>query len=353
MEKTFDSRNDRAKKILDEVANQIISGGAVKYIHANLELFNEGEDIPCQRWSKLNKLLVILNDTMDARGIRQWHDSGRYIKTGASAFYIFVPLFKTEKDDATKTEEKVLSGFHLTPVYRVEDTIGKELGYQTRMRKLDVEKLPLFEVAKKLGVKVQKGLEGNAAGSFNLKTNTITMASSNPQVFLHELSHAIDHALGNYDSDYAFGEVIAELSSAFLGSLYGVKVDMNNTKAYIQAWSGKEHVVFKVLSALYRVEEIYHYIEKATSEIAKEKRTMKRKVKIPAKDGNNFILPFKTEDFKNRTQTYNEKNGTWVKRDSSTGKFIAVKSDGKPWGRIKIEDTQIAACNLPDLPPAA
>lgn len=31
---------------------------------------------------------------------------------------------------------------------------------------------------------------------------------------------------------------------------------------------------------------------------------------------------------KDRTQSYNSKNDTWVKRDSRTGKILDVKSDG-------------------------
>ncbi|GHT60357.1 hypothetical protein AGMMS50239_09200 [Bacteroidia bacterium] len=31
-----------------------------------------------------------------------------------------------------------------------------------------------------------------------------------------------------------------------------------------------------------------------------------------------------------RTQTYNPKTGTFVKRDSGTGRFMDVKSDGTP-----------------------
>ena len=32
-----------------------------------------------------------------------------------------------------------------------------------------------------------------------------------------------------------------------------------------------------------------------------------------------------------RTQTFNPKTGNWVKRNSETGKFMDVKSDGTPF----------------------
>lgn len=40
---------------------------------------------------------------------------------------------------------------------------------------------------------------------------------------------------------------------------------------------------------------------------------------------------------KNRTQTYNPKNDTYIKRDSETGRFIDVKSDGTPFKGVTKE----------------
>jgi len=41
---------------------------------------------------------------------------------------------------------------------------------------------------------------------------------------------------------------------------------------------------------------------------------------------------------KERSQTYNTKTDTWVKRDSDTGRFMDVKSDGKPFKGVRKED---------------
>ncbi|MDR2127080.1 MAG: hypothetical protein LBP63_09660 [Prevotellaceae bacterium] len=40
---------------------------------------------------------------------------------------------------------------------------------------------------------------------------------------------------------------------------------------------------------------------------------------------------------RSRTQTYNSQTGTWVKRDSNTGKFMDVKSDGTPFKGVTKE----------------
>jgi len=40
---------------------------------------------------------------------------------------------------------------------------------------------------------------------------------------------------------------------------------------------------------------------------------------------------------KQRTQTFNPKTETWVKRDSQTGQFMDVKSDGAPFKGVTKE----------------
>jgi hypothetical protein len=41
---------------------------------------------------------------------------------------------------------------------------------------------------------------------------------------------------------------------------------------------------------------------------------------------------------KDRSQTYNPKTETWVKRDKENGQFMDVKSDGKPFKGVRRED---------------
>lgn len=49
--------------------------------------------------------------------------------------------------------------------------------------------------------------------------------------------------------------------------------------------------------------------------------------------GNNF----RRGSVDNRTQTHNPKNDTWVKRDTNTGRFTNVKSDGMPFKGVAKE----------------
>ena len=251
---------DKAKEILDHLMAELTSDKVVSFIQNRL--FGDGISIPCHNWSYLNQFVAYLSGTNDARGYRQWQEAGRHVKKGAKAIHIFVPMLYKSKPEDPENEEKKLTGFKAMPVFRVEDTEGEELDYEIRLREFDPSALPLIDVAQSLGVSVSAGLTGDAAGWFNRKDKSITMGCNDGQIFLHELSHAVDNALPGKNEEYAFNEVVAELSAAFLATLYGHTCNLDNTIAYIRGWSGKSHVACTFVKALERVEAIYHYIEK-------------------------------------------------------------------------------------------
>ena len=176
--------------ILDGLVREVISGGAVAYIRDKVQRFDDGS-VPMQKWSLCNQMIAFFNGTRDARTFNAWKEVGRFPKKGSHSFQIVAPLFKTEKDNATDEEKRVLSGFTLINEFRIEDTEGKELPYQTRMKELKTEELPLIDVAQKLGIKVKADLCGMAEGSFSPFERVIRMNCTDKQVFLHELSHGI------------------------------------------------------------------------------------------------------------------------------------------------------------------
>ena len=69
------------------------------------------EGIPSDKWSITNKLIMLLlGNTTDARGYKQWQEAGRHIKKGEKAFYILAPntkKIKNEKDE----DEYIITGF--------------------------------------------------------------------------------------------------------------------------------------------------------------------------------------------------------------------------------------------------
>ncbi len=82
-------------------------------------------DIPSAKWSLVNRTLQFLAGTADGRGFNQWKTSKRSVKKGAKAFYILVPYMKTQENEKTGEEEKLLRGFMARPVFKVEETEGE------------------------------------------------------------------------------------------------------------------------------------------------------------------------------------------------------------------------------------
>jgi len=180
-------------------------------------------DLPSSKWSVLNRIIMFLSGTADARGFRQWTNAGRHVKHGAKAIYILVPRM-IKRETATETgeaeEEMVLAGFMGRAVFRVEDTDGEGLDYQ----QIELPPLPLMERAREWGLSV-KAVPGNYQyyGYFSQDKHEIGLASKDESVFFHELSH---YAHQRLTPDFKNApswekEVVAELAAAALCKIVG------------------------------------------------------------------------------------------------------------------------------------
>ena len=197
------------------------------------------DDRPCAKWSWLNRLLVLIRSTEDARGFKQWGDIGRSVKGGSKAIHILIPNMRTvTKKNAAGEEEKkkVLTGFSRLPVFRVEDTNGKPVDYPNVT---PPEPPMLLGVAKFWGIDVQYGaLLSKAQGDWNGKAGQIRLASHDAAVFFHELVHAGQQVVSGKQvkGTDPKQEVIAEFGAAILMRLYGIKGE-GNAYDYIRRYS--------------------------------------------------------------------------------------------------------------------
>jgi antirestriction protein ArdC len=173
-------------------------------------------NIPAHKWSLLNRTLMFIAGTQDARGFGQWKLAGRKVKKGAKAIYILAPYIKKEEDD----EKTVLKGFLTVPVFKVEDTEGDPLDYE----QIELPVLPLLERAEEWSIAV-KAIPGNYRyyGAYLLDKKEIVLASKEEVTFFHELSHvAHEKVKGKLKAGQdPFQEITAELSAAVLCSLIG------------------------------------------------------------------------------------------------------------------------------------
>jgi hypothetical protein len=185
---------------------------------------------PSSMWSFGNQLLMLLAGTSDARGFRQWSEAGRSVSKGAKAFYILGPVRKRvrrklseEHGEPGEQFADILVGFMPVPVFRYEDTNGRDLPvYEPKTPP------PLMEVAKRFGMKVQnERLAPGVYGATDHTNKTIILATEDHDVFFHELGHAIHRTFepksGHGQESEA--ETIAQLVAATLARLYGSPAD--------------------------------------------------------------------------------------------------------------------------------
>lgn len=238
-------------------------------------------DIPLAKWSLANQFICFRNNCFDCRGKNQWDEVGRHVKNGfQKAVFILGPRIIKIKDRDTKEEEEKLVGWRRIMVFPYESTEGEELPYIQQMKdEVKFDSLPLFEIAKEmqLNFKVQPGI--GYYGYFDSNKNEIALCTADEQVFLHELSHAIDQKVANYDNkDYDGGEIVAELSACFLASIYGKRADIRFTKNYLQNYikdgKNKAQFAYTLFKYLDRVRTIYKFIKdsaahKAISSVSK------------------------------------------------------------------------------------
>ncbi len=250
----------------------------------------KGNGKPSDRWSFFNRLIMLMNNTSDARGFKQWQKIGRRVKKGAKAFYILAPIRKKVPVKIRREEEIVnengevevveieetihvdkLVSFKPVPVFRYEDTEGKPLPEENLSIEIPYEFNGIIE---ELGLKVETTAFRNYYGTYNLKTKTIRLASPELIVFLHELAHAVDDHLHSIKGgQIAMQEVVAEFAAAVIASLMGYKTPLGNVKEYIEYYGFTE--LFKAFA---RVERVVNFVVERTT---KARLTNERALECP------------------------------------------------------------------------
>jgi hypothetical protein len=256
--------DNRVKEVLAGIIDRFKAGDMPKAIAYSVFPIPA---IPSAKWSLLNRLLMTIAGTRDARGFRQWQQEGRYVVKGAKAFYILVPYLKKVEEEGG--EKEVLRGFMAKPVFRYEDTDGKQLDYP----ELELPELPLAEVARQWGIEV-KAIPGNYSlyGYYSAARKEIALATKDECVFFHELAHcAHEKVQGSLKAGQdALQEIVAELASQALCRIVGKKPDdtLGNSYQYIESYATKLGVnaYTACLKVMSETEKVLNLILKGTPE---------------------------------------------------------------------------------------
>jgi len=196
-------------------------------------------DVPSSKWSLTNRTLMFLSGTMNGRGYRQWQQVGRFVRRGSRAFYILVPYLRWVEDDLGEQQHTLL-GFGAKPVFRVEDTDGEPLEYQS----IEVPDFALIERAHDWGIDVRAVPDNyRYYGSYSPGRKEIAVATSSEAVFFHELAHCADHIIKGHlkPGQGPFQEIIAELAAQSLAVMVGKSTEdtTGNGYRYIRRYAKK------------------------------------------------------------------------------------------------------------------
>ena len=258
-----------------------------------------GLDVPSAAWSLLNRTIMFLSGTADARGFRQWQEVGRQVKKGSQAFYILVPVYKKAVDDETEDEAKVLAFFKPAPVFAFEDTKGKPID----QKPIELAELPLLMRARKWGISV-KAVPGNYRfyGAYSTHRKEIALATSQECVFFHELSHAAHEKVAGRlkAGQEPLQEIVAELSAQALCWLVGKQPGktMGNSFRYIDHYAKRQKLTphsacLKVFSQTEKVlQKILKGDDFVSNRLSEQPETEKNEFSISCQEG--LVVPTST-----------------------------------------------------------
>ena len=266
--------NDRIKAVLDGILERFKTGNIPEAVAYSMFPI---PDVPSAKWSILNRIIMFLAGTSDARGFRQWHEVNRYVKKGSKGLYILVPHIRKAEDEETGIERQVLIGFLTRAVFRYEDTEGEPLVHEH----IETSDLPLIERAEEWGISVQ-AIPGNYrySGYYSQSKKLIALATKEECVFFHELAHAAhQQILGKLkrgqDPDQ---EIVAELAAQALCRIVGKSGDrhLGNGYRYMEPYAEKLNITphAACLKVMSDCEKVLSLILKGDTEASQIRETL-------------------------------------------------------------------------------
>lgn len=203
---------------------------------AVIKTFLDPIDVPQNAYSRMNRILLAIQGSYDARGSATWRKLNKFPLNWSKQVFIMMPKTLKIKDKENEEEKTITTGFFFKGLYDCENIYGgKKLEYVKNPPK---DLPPLSDVAEKWGIKISYKVHPKAWGSFDQSKNEIQLSTDNKTTFFHELAHAahkkIDGSLkGGQDPQQ---EAIAQLSAGVLAQMYGEKMDLY-TYEYIKHYA--------------------------------------------------------------------------------------------------------------------
>jgi antirestriction protein ArdC len=232
-------------------------------------------------YSGINSLVLKLSQQVSGYQDPRWMtynqatEMGGQVRKGEKGVQILVPYKRVKKEQDSSTGEEKVTGSYITfgvkTVFNVEQIDGLNLPSVKAeagepKTPLEAQDFILERYQKSMeakGLKTPKvdytyvGAYGSHSSSpnWNPASDVITLPTkeqfTSPEDMFDTIAHELAHSTGhkdrldrteltkNYGTDNAARgkeELIAEISSAILASMFGVNTDFDNTAAYVKSW---------------------------------------------------------------------------------------------------------------------
>jgi len=224
-------------ELLKEGVEMVYSSEAWKELLAFQSRFHK------YTWRNMMLIYFQRSNATLVAGLKEWNKLGRRVKLGEHGLKIWAPTTKTVTDE--KTGEKVTkrTGFHLTTVFDVSQTHGKELPSVTRELTMETATLRSFyETLKRVcpfpveEVKIEDG----SKGFFDYTTQSISIkkgmaALQKCKTLVHEMAHGFLHS--ETDKPKQMREVEAEGTAFVVLSYFGFDTK-EYSFPYVAGWNG-------------------------------------------------------------------------------------------------------------------
>lgn len=227
---------------------------------AVIKTFLDPLDAPQNAYSRMNRILLAIQGSYDARGNAAWRKLNKFPMNWSKQVFIMMPKTIKIHDKENEEEKTITTGFFFKGLYDVENTYGgSKVEYVKNAPK---ELPPLHDVAEKWNIKIEYKVDPRGYGCYIPAKNTIQLGTANKCTFWHELAHAAHKKI---DGQLKAGqdpqqEAIAQLSAGVLAQMYGEKMDLY-TYEYIKHYAKDDpkkamQLISKVLNKTGQVLEL-------------------------------------------------------------------------------------------------
>ena len=130
--------------------------------------------------------------------------------------------------------------FSYKPIFKYNKKNENASDYIDRFRNFDIDSLPLMEIAQFLKLKVEKSNHIKPFGTYIHREKKIVLGTDYAPIFIHELAHAIDFHLSKPIYEENYNELVAELSTVLLCTIYNIPINIPYAMLYLELYSTLE-----------------------------------------------------------------------------------------------------------------